>query len=1000
MKNSIFLLLLCSMASHLFAYDGNSQYKSFTTTDGTTYTIHSDSTWNVNTRGNHRAIVWIKQSKEPIALVDIDWRRPDLRVNEKKVIVVNATTGKEIQNVAVLDLKNERGRIAFETLGNGGKYYIYYMPYHYIDGCYEARHQPYFSPYLKPEYAASKEWRTLANKKAETLIAVKADTIESRLLHDFWSPMGIIATASECAALSATEKGNFMLFTEDRAFPIRLPQAIPYRWAERGSKSSFEGDALRNEYYTWQIGIWANQKEVKDVKVTFSNLRNGNSIISQDSLTCFNTGGIGWDGKPLTFTVNVAKGAVQALWCGVSIPRDATPGIYRGTATVSTSAGDRKVINIAIQVKADLLADRGDGDLWRHARLRWLNSQIGRNYKTAVPYSAMKIKGQKIEASGKEVRLQGNGLPQNICINGKKIFSEPLEFVVETPQGNVTFTAKNLSIKQIDDGRAEWTASTIKEGFKFVLNAFMEFDGYARYTVSLSTVNGEVAVNNVYLQLKYTPYSSAYFMGIGQGVHGGYTPEQLTWKWEGPYDSFYIGGPQAGTHIELRGASYQGPLQGDYKVDTPLSWANNGAGTVELLKHKKGEAATLIAQSGKRTLTAQPLNYEFSILTTPVRELDFKKQYSQRYYHADPAFFDEAAKQGANISTIHHAQTLNPVINYPWYVRQPLIDYINEQHTKDRKVKLYYTIRELTTQATETYAFKSLGNEIYKPGNGYGYTWPQEHLIDNYSCAWYTALPKQDADASLATSAFSRYINYYLEGLRWMLENYKIDGIYMDDVSFDRTVMQRMRKVIERYRPGALIDLHSNTGYSIGAANQYADFMPYIDRSWFGESFRYGEMQPDEWLVTFSGIPYGMMSEMLQDGGNLYLGMIYGTSNRKYQSNNGKVPDEIWKLWKDFHIDEAKMKGYWDEKPAVQTDQEQVKATAYCHKGKTLIVVGNFSKKDLTVNLKIDWKAFGLPRSSKAMLPQMGNLQKGGEIDLNTPLKIEGQKGLFILVSP
>jgi hypothetical protein len=39
-----------------------------------------------------------------------------------------------------------------------------------------------------------------------------------------------------------------------------------------------------------------------------------------------------------------------------------------------------------------------------------------------------------------------------------------------------------------------------------------------------------------------------------------------------------------------------------------------------------------------------------------------------------------------------------------------------------------------------------------------------------------------------------------------MLENYKIDRLYMDDVSFDRPVMKRMRKIMEHYRPGALIE--------------------------------------------------------------------------------------------------------------------------------------------------------------------------------------------------
>jgi preprotein translocase subunit Sec63 len=74
----------------------------------------------------------------------------------------------------------------------------------------------------------------------------------------------------------------------------------------------------------------------------------------------------------------------------------------------------------------------------------------------------------------------------------------------------------------------------------------------------------------------------------------------------------------------------------------------------------------------------------------------------------------------------------------------------------------------------------------------------------------FTELPGRHSDAALVLTGFSLWINYYLEGLRWMFENYQINGIYMDDVSFDRDVVKRIRKIIAQYHPDALIDLHSN----------------------------------------------------------------------------------------------------------------------------------------------------------------------------------------------
>jgi hypothetical protein len=232
-----------------------------------------------------------------------------------------------------------------------------------------------------------------------------------------------------------------------------------------------------------------------------------------------------------------------------------------------------------------------------------------------------------------------------------------------------------------------------------------------------------------------------------------------------------------------------------------------------------------------------------------------------------------------------------------------------------------------------------------------------------------------------------------------MLENYEIDGIYMDDVSFDREVMKRMRKIMAQYRPESLIDLHSNTGYSIGPANQYTDFFPYIDRLWFGESYRYNEMTPDEWLVTFSGIPFGQMSEMLQDGGNRFLGMVYGTTGRHSYATDEHSPVPVWKLWDSFGIAEARMSGYWDKACPVKTNHQNVKATAYIRQGKTLVSVGNFDAKDQTVHLSIDWTKLGLnPANAILYAPEVEHFQEERTFKTDALIPVESKKGWLLII--
>jgi hypothetical protein len=986
---AVCLLAGCSAARQP---DGESQYQSFAP-DGIPFAI-ADTAWNVDGTGNHRAVVYVKSAKSEGVCVTLPWRRPDMRPETKRIVVKDASTGREIKNVAIIEFSAEKGRIVFQPETVPATYHIYYLPYKYRKGHNDARYGKPWNDYLPPEYAADPEWEKAVKTKLSTLPEIRPKRFEARSKFDGFTPMGLIATQSEIQALKAKHTADFVLFPEDRAYPIRLT-VLPARWAIGGTSGAFEGHAQPNEYYTWQIGLWASKKALEKVHLTFGDFthQSGQQTIRSQEITCFNQEGVNWDGQPVAFDVNVAADRVQALWCGVQIPADARAGKYTGTVTVSAVGATPQVVPLTIHVGKNPLADRGDGELWRHSRLRWLNSTIGMDSLPVAPYEKMQLDGNQITASGKTVRIDANGLPQSIEINGCNILEKPVEFLVITANGTIPFRADATTIRQQADGLIQWRSSSLRQGITFRCEASMEYDGYIRYHVKVSA-DRQTPVKNIQLITSCTPRASEYFMGAG--YKGGIRPTDYTWDWKGPWDSYWIGGHQAGLHVELRGGAYHGPLINDYKPAPPAVWANAGQGRIQLAG-ASGKPATLIASTGADTLSDAPLDFEFALLITPVKPLNPAKHFSERYFHANPHNFAKATEEGANIANIHHAGSLNPVINYPFIVRDSLVNYIRTQHAADRKVKLYYTIRELTDYAVEIHALKSLNHEIFVSGVGYGLPWHCEHLIDDYKPAWYAEMPGQTADAALVLNGFSRWINYYLEGLRWMFENYEIDGIYMDDVSFDREVMKRARKIIAKYRPEALIDLHSNTAYSVGPANQYTGFFPYVDRLWFGESFRYNQMTPDEWFVTFSGIPFGQMSEMLQDGGNRYLGMIYGATARHSYSVHSPAP--VWALWKSFGIEKAQMIGYWDEACPVKTNHPQVKATAYIREGKTLISIGNFDSADHAVRLSFDWKKLGLsPSETTLHAPPVKNFQPEQTFKPDESIPVKSKEGWLLIL--
>ena len=966
--------------------DGDSRYETFAP-DGIPFKV-ADTLWTIDQRGNHRAVVTVAEDA-PAVVAKLPWRRPDLKPETKRIIVTDAS-GTEVKDVMVKELTGERGEVVFRPSSGPGEYLIYYLPFKW---------QTWYnnvSDYLPPEYEADPAW--VASVPAEVPEA-KVDRFESVSRFHFWTPMGLTATAEETAALKEAAGGDMVVFPEDRAFPIQFRSALPIKWT-KGPEASFKGLAMRNEYYTWQLGVWAAGKELKYLNVAFSDLRNGSAVIPADELTCFNQEGTSWDGSHMEFDVNVPQGKIQALWCGVQIPEDARPGTYKGQVVVTAQGVEPHTIDLAIKVSPKVLADKGDSEVWRHARLRWLNSTLALDNGPTEIYKEMTVSGNVVEATGKTATLGGNGMVAGAEVNGIGIFSAPQRLVVSTASGDVVFDADNLSVKKEASGLVTWTASSEQAGLRFDLSGDMEYDGHMSFKINLSS-DREMEVKDIRLETSYSAYASEYM--IGAGFDGGFRPASYSWDWSGPYDSYWIGGVKAGMHTEFRGGDYNGPLLWAFGTKPPAVWHNGGAGKVTF-SGAKGGPSKVVATTGKNTVGPEPKTFGFNLMFTPVKELDTSKQFSMRFFHAVPQDFDKAAEDGANIANIHHAQNLNPYINYPFIVRDSLIKFINHHHENGRKVKLYYTIRELSAHCEEVYAFRSLGHEILETGAGDGNAWLCEHLVEDYWPAWYTSLDhfwEGDSDPALQMVGNSRYINYFLEGVRWMEENYDLDGLYMDDVSCDRITIKRLRKILERYHDGALIDLHSNTWYSKGPANQYVEFFPYVDRLWFGESFQYDKMTPDEWLVTFSGIPFGVMSEMLQDGGNRFLGMVYGTTARHSwtDADGRKSPVPMWKFQMEYGFEDARMLGYWDPDCPVRTSDPEVKATVYQKDGLAIVSVGNFSVKDKTVRLLIDWKALGLdPDKATVTAPAIHNFQEETSFKANQPIPVKSKEGWMLVI--
>ncbi|MEO8032580.1 MAG: glycoside hydrolase domain-containing protein, partial [Gemmatimonadota bacterium] len=966
--------------------------------------------WNPDSLGHHRVVVHVSDSANAV-IADIPWRRRDPHPEQVEVTIASARTGAVVRNQFRLSITRERGILIFEPVSGPGDYYLYYLPYR---GSIRSNY-PRIS-YATPVDSADPAWRKTIGFGSEQGIGTglpraRVLRIEASSEWDSFFPMEVIATRAETDALVA-QVGNrpFLLFPEDRTRAVRMHHDLPARWIESGPNGPVTGSAQRGEWYAFQVGVYASKADLGPIAAKFSPLTgSAGATIPAAAFSCINLNGRDWRGHSFTREVRVSKGEIYPLWCGVQIPEGAPPGEYRGSMRVTSGAGRSQSLLVHLSVSPASAAHHGDDDPWRLSRLRWLNSTLEQDDGLVAPYTAIERKGLTLSLLGRDLTLGTNGLPTSL----RSFFTPAMTGIgaeaTELLRQPVRLVARNAHGKDLDwqggvptfvkqaSGAVAWTTRSTAEGLLLVGKGQLDFDGTIEYSFALrATRNLNLA--DVRLDVPLDDQVARYVMGLN--LRGSPRPPSYDWHWDVTrnQDAVWVGSVNAGLQLSLHDDKYVRPLNTNFYQQKPLvmphSWSNGSRGGCHL-----GEEGTIIYRvscfSGARTMRAgQVEHYDLRLVLTPFHPIDPAAQWKTRFFHAFVPL-DSVARMGANTINVHHATAINPWINYPFLRPDTMRAYIKAAHDRGMKVKIYYTVRELTTRAPELWALRTLGDEVLADGPGGGWSWLQEHVEGSYLGGWFVP---EIGDAALVTSGVSRWHNFYVEGLAWLAANVGIDGLYLDDVAFDRVTMKRVRKALLRNNPAALIDLHSANQYNprdgfASSANLYLEHFPFIDRLWFGEYFNYDD-PPATWLVEMSGIPFGLMGEMLEGNGNPWRGMVFGMTNRLPWSGD---PRAIWREWDAFGIQDTRMLGWWLPDGPVRTGRDDLLATTYLGKGKALIALASWAKDSVSQSLQINWTALGIDSTRATIVaPAIDSFQPARQFKPGEPIPVAPGKGWLL----
>lgn len=986
--------------------------------------------WIPDSLGNHRAVVRVVSGGDAL-YVRIPWSRRDPTPDKVGVIVVDARTQLRVRNVAPMEINREFGDFVFQAPTVPGDYYFYYLPY---TGTFTSNYPKI--TYRPPETTANAAWmqrnalipQAARLKQYQSLPAASVTSFDAIDEFSRFTAMEVTASKGELDAVRARYPwAEYFTFAEDRSLSIRMSRDIPQQWAQRGPFAPFFGNARRGEYYTFQIGVWAHRMAIDSMRYDASAFtrKGGTEVIPASAVTAFNLEGNDWSGRRFTRALRVERGAVQPLWFGIDLPLDVIPGDYEGDITLGSSNARERVTRVVIRVSPDSVVNHGDDDPSALTRLRWLDSRLAADDGIVPPYTPMTVAGTTIGVLGRTLTFGDDGFPVSIRsyftagntaigTTPREILAAPLRLEASDSSGHpIAWRGGAATVTHRAPGAVAWSATREAGALSMSVRAQMEFEGTTEYAVTLRAME-RTPLSDVRLVIPMRGDAAEYMMGLGQ--KGGRRPAEFHWTWDVAnrnQDAAWLGSVHAGLQFTLKDEHYVRPLNTNFYLSKPLvlpvSWGNAGKGGCDVMeeassrpaatgaKAPPGAVVVVSCHSGARVMNAgDSLRFDFRLVITPFKTLDTAGQWATRYFHAFVPV-DSAARRGANTINVHHATRVNPWINYPFLEVAQLKAYVDSAHARKMKVKVYYTVRELSNHAPELFALRSLGDEVLSRGPGGGFSWLQEHLGEDYLAAWHVPSNK---DAAVVNSGVSRWHNFYVEGLDWLVKHVKIDGLYIDDVAFDRTTMKRVRKVLDRGNPGALIDLHSANQFNprdgfASSANLYLEHFPFLNRLWFGEYFDY-DAAPDYWLVEVSGIPFGLMGEMLEKGGNPWRGMTMGMTARLPWSGD---PSPLWKVWDAFGIQRSRMLGWWSGASPVTTSDTAVKATTWVRPGRAMVSLGSWRDSDTSVRLRIDWKALGLDQArTRIRAPAIDRFQDAGRWAPGEAIRIPAKRGLILLL--
>lgn len=967
-------------------------------------------------------VVFKVDSAGTVARGEAVWRRSRLSIRMRGLKLLCAATGEQIPDAHVIHFDQERVIVDFQPIAGPGLYYLYYG----------ALEEPLFKP--------SPDWTVTRQNERIPVTAVPL-RIEARNTNDDFDAMEQIALADEMADLRRRHSGApYLVFPEDRNRPIKLQFELPAHWALEGPRAEITLNADRHEYRVFQLGLWAAQAAIPDVRVEVSDLcsSTGTKITARliQCLTIESRIKSRYIAQPHG-PFPVPRGQVRALWFGIDIPADLPAGDYSGGVRVLPEGLPPTSVALRLIVSNRLVEERGDHDHHRLSRLRWIESDVGLSNKVYPPYKPLRLTRDKkrISTWGHTIGLGDFGLPDTIQAGSTPILARPIACTGQIGKRAIVWRECGRRIIHAEPGLIEWRGQATAGKLRAEVEGRIEYDGCVVLTLTLAAADkAGVTIDELALEIAWLKAQAGLATGLG---YRGRRDGNRNWR-----------------HIERSALGFSpdiwmGSVEAGLGWITWLNPANSEKETPGLVGGKapainkvcpwedvrRPDAATVTEEAdgvvlrlnlGRHTLkSGEPWRFTFALRPTPIKPAD-PRHWQFRYMHKGGGFWptDTDTPQSFlkdNCRRLDHVvnelgvKRLNlhdwwgPAFNYAWQWDGPdnLARLTSEAHKRGIFVKVYNSGREMSCFAPEFWAMvheasgtQRCSDVPAEPKHLFQDAWHPNHLPDNLPGGW----PRLHADLgnehAVPVSNATRNGNFYLESMRYMTRFFGTDGAYWDGADGPtlghREMAKRLWTIFRQTNPRATIDVHHGHALIDSPISSLMLCLPFIDSLWNGEGFDYERFDPWAWLVEIAGLPFNVPAEMLGGDDFIGRGMLFGIWPRHGWIKETENVPKLWRIFDEFGIHQARMRGWWDQPNGVIVDRPNTYVTAYCHpRNGVLLAIATWyellpawMQMTFDVSLTLDRRLLGLPRGALKAV----DVFTKAEVDIDRPVPLPDLK--------